>query len=186
MEEPTLDFPDCKWIWEFAAAGDLPGVEGKVAEGVCIDATDDDGRTALMAAVCNGADDIAAWLLDSGASIEARDNEGNTALMLAARRFRTSSVQLLLDYGADVDVVDTVEQCTALDFASKALQAREEWHAAAYPDPDADTGHDGVTLAKMRACAQTLANPARFMQWRRRAPLTTWKHACGSGSEICK
>lgn len=48
------------------------------------------------------------------------------------------------------------------------------------------TGHDGVTLAKMRACAQTLANPARFMQWRRRALLTTWKHACGSGSEICK
>lgn len=42
-----------------------------------------------MAAVCNGADDIAAWLLDSGASIEARDNVSSDAP--AARAFALGS-----------------------------------------------------------------------------------------------
>lgn len=51
-----------------------------------------------MAAVCNGADDIAAWLLDSGASIEARDNVSSDAP--AARAFALGS-QAFFSQSAD-------------------------------------------------------------------------------------
>jgi uncharacterized protein len=83
--------------------------------GIDINASNQDGRTALAAAAYQGADDVIEFLVEKGANMEAKDRYGQTALSIAMgkpykitggdKRFRRaslhqSSVDLLLSLGA--------------------------------------------------------------------------------------
>jgi ankyrin repeat protein len=62
-----------------AAEGDEKLVEALIDIGADLEATDPDGRTALMWAALEGQADIAEILLLRGAEIDVTDNDGGTA-----------------------------------------------------------------------------------------------------------
>lgn len=72
---------------------------------VSLDAVDDSGRTALMAAAYNGVEEMVDYLIQHGANIERTDHEGLTALHYAAegRRNSDSIVRALLSHDCKVD-----------------------------------------------------------------------------------
>ncbi|XP_030387286.1 G patch domain and ankyrin repeat-containing protein 1 homolog isoform X2 [Scaptodrosophila lebanonensis] len=64
------------------------------------------GWTALMMAACEGADTIAAWLLEMGADIGVADKSGHTALTLARRKGHAAIVELLEKERNDLEMED--------------------------------------------------------------------------------
>ena len=60
--------------------------------GAMLDASNKDGRTALMEAIDEGRvkkdEDVPKFLIESGADIHVEDKEGNTALTLAVKKFK--------------------------------------------------------------------------------------------------
>ena len=83
-------------------------------------ADDEDGNTALMAAVDNGDNDWVKMLLDAGADADQfSDHHGCTALMLAAEHGSADCVKTLLAAGADADKAGDYDGWTALMFAAE-------------------------------------------------------------------
>lgn len=68
-----------------------------------INATENDGITALMEASRQGHTGTVRVLVDGGADINATDNIGWAALMSASYRRHTGTVRLLVDRGADIN-----------------------------------------------------------------------------------
>jgi ankyrin repeat protein len=82
-------------------------------KGASVEARDEGGGTALIAAAGHGEADVVRLLLDKGADIEAKDNEGITALIAAAcdcpiidMPDTDDSVRLLLENGANIEAKD--------------------------------------------------------------------------------
>ncbi len=71
--------------------------------GADVNATDDDGETALIAAARGGHTEAAQILLDAGADVNATDIQEQTALITAAQWGHTETVQALLVAGAEVE-----------------------------------------------------------------------------------
>jgi len=86
-------------------------------------ATNGTGYNALTGAVAGGHEEIAGWLLRSGASANYRYGAGHTPLLTAAANGRLDLVKLLLAHGADASL-RTDDRKSALDLA------RERKHAA--------------------------------------------------------
>ncbi len=85
-------------------------IEKMLADGVSIDARDEDGRTALMHAVlAEDADpEMIGFLTRHGADVNIEDTDQKwTALHFAARDQRAAIVRVLLDTGANVDAQDS-------------------------------------------------------------------------------
>jgi ankyrin repeat protein len=121
-------------------------VEFLFEKGVHIDLQDDDGNTALMAAIQNdhretvllllkkgaqtgiqnaliyaskrGFVEILEYLLDNGVQIDVQDDDGRTAFMVAVQSNVEVAVLFLLDRGAQLDLQD-MDGCTALMLACK-------------------------------------------------------------------
>jgi ankyrin repeat protein len=115
-----------------ASLGNTPLVKALLDKGARIEATNDEGSTALMGSACGCAQatmpdtiDSATLLLSRGANVHAKNKHGSTALMAAAGWGRTSLVQLLLDKGARVNDRDS-EGDTALLVASSGAMASAE------------------------------------------------------------
>ncbi len=101
---------------EAAWKGQTDIVQELLAGGVRVNATDKDGRTALITASAAGYIGIVRLLLAKGANVNARTKSGGTALMVAAGGGHTAVVQLLLGNGADTNA--KVKEGTALIFAA--------------------------------------------------------------------
>jgi ankyrin repeat protein len=114
-------------LWDAASVGDRRRVKKLLAEGVDPNSADEDGTTALMAAVFAGHLEVVQDLLEAGAETDVQDVSGMTALMngvIAAGELELGEthpifseiVQLLLDSGADLDLEDE-DGSTALSYA---------------------------------------------------------------------
>ncbi|MFO0110280.1 MAG: ankyrin repeat domain-containing protein, partial [Alphaproteobacteria bacterium] len=77
-----------------------------VEQGVCLEARDNGGDTALHYAAIYGHTATLQALLAAGAESEARDVWGDTALHCAAINDRTATAQALLAAGAEIEVRD--------------------------------------------------------------------------------
>ena len=77
-----------------------------VAQGICLEARDHHGYTALILAAEEGHTATTQALLAAGAEIEARDKFGRTALFEAGRGGHTDTAQALLEAGAEIEVRD--------------------------------------------------------------------------------
>ena len=86
------------------------------AEGVNVDAQDEEGRTALHFAAGYGELECAKLLLAKGAAVDLVDNNKNTALHYAAGYGQAESVKLLLEGGADKGAKNEDDK-TALEVA---------------------------------------------------------------------
>lgn len=100
-----------------AQAGRAPQVRLLLERGAQVDATDAEGRTALMhATAASGAPEVLRLLLDAGARIDQADTKGQTALMWAIAWNDPVYVEFLRDAGADLTRRDRNGR-TALDRA---------------------------------------------------------------------
>jgi len=87
-----------------------------VHEGICLEARDDSGKTALLRAAHRHQINTVQALLAAGANIEARDNYGNTVLIGAAVQGRTETIKTLFEAGANIAAKDDIDR-TALEWA---------------------------------------------------------------------
>lgn len=86
-----------------ATRGDLPGVKRLLTKGVYVNALDQYGLSALVAAAKGGHLGILRLLIENGGDVNVKENSGTTALMAAAWRPDLEAVRLLLEMGADVN-----------------------------------------------------------------------------------
>lgn len=101
-----------------AMEGNLASVEYLFSKNINVNATDPDGRTALMLAAFNGHTAIVKAFLDRGSPVNTIDSAGRTALIYAATGPNAETVKLLLGNGANPDIADSEEKFTALMFAA--------------------------------------------------------------------
>lgn len=101
-----------------ALNGNLAKAKKLAADGIEVDAPDDQGRTALQLASFDGHTETVAWLIQRKAEINHLDQAGRTALMYASTGPNLDTVAGLLAAGAEVNLADKVESFTALMFAA--------------------------------------------------------------------
>jgi len=89
--------------------------------GADVNAKEDRGLNALMAAAETNHPDLVKLFLDKGADINAKDKHGVTALIVAAQNGYAEVARLLIDKGIDINAKATVEgfDVTALKIARK-------------------------------------------------------------------
>jgi ankyrin repeat protein len=113
-----------KDLVQAARLGDARQVKRLLAEGTPMNGTDDEGETALYAAVEGGHAEIVDILLDKGAKVDSKNRYGRTPLLEAAHSGRMALAERLLAAGADVNVRDKLEGKTPF----LACIRREEEH----------------------------------------------------------
>ncbi|HVT03194.1 MAG TPA: ankyrin repeat domain-containing protein [Thermoanaerobaculia bacterium] len=101
-------------FFEAVKQGDSAAVTNYLSSGGNVDATDDEGKTALMMAT-DGA--IAKTLLQARANVDAVDKKGMTPLMTAATNGNAEIVRLLIEGRASLDTEDPEYHRTALQYA---------------------------------------------------------------------
>ena len=92
---------------ELCKYGSVQQVREAIQTGICIDAKNQNNRTALMAAAEENLDpEIINMLLQAGADVNAKDEDGNTSLILAAtRNSNPKVVDTLIQAGADLSLI---------------------------------------------------------------------------------
>ena len=85
-----------------------------------VDATDEDGATALMHAASCGCGDLVKTLIEAGASATRRDRYGNSALILAAECRHSHLIEVL----SPISISEDVEQAQGI-LDRSSLAARE-------------------------------------------------------------
>lgn len=81
-------------------------LDALLAEGADVDASDNEGRIALMLAAQSRTPGAVKTLLRFKPDLDARDQHGFTALRYAVENHDIESVYLLIAAGADVDISD--------------------------------------------------------------------------------
>ena len=133
---------------EAALNGDASTVKNLIAEGVNVNAADEENRTALMFASFNGHIEIVKILLESDAVLSLRDASGRTALLYASTGPFPETVKLLLEHNADPNITDAVESFTPLMHAAAEGQLEVAKVLLAYgadasmKDVDGDTAYN--------------------------------------------
>lgn len=89
-----------------AERGELVTVRKLLAEGARLDARDQRGRTALLAATHRNQVDVARFLIQEGADVNAKDFIQDTPYLYAAAEGRTEILKLTLAAGADLKDVN--------------------------------------------------------------------------------
>ena len=98
--------------------GDAATVRQLVGEGIDVNATDQDNRTARMYASFNGHTEIVQFLIDSGAEVALRDAAGRNALLYASTGPFPETVRLLLENNADPNIREATESFTPIMHAA--------------------------------------------------------------------
>jgi len=95
-------------IHQAAQEGNIEAVKQAIANGVDVNAKNNDGWTALHMAARFGQKEIGELLIAEGADVNAKNNYGWTALYIAASNYRGNKevVELLISEGADVNAKD--------------------------------------------------------------------------------
>ncbi len=126
-----------KTLVDLAEAGQLRALEQELDSGTAIDARTTDGRVALHAALAEGHEEIAHYLLARGADPHLVDASGYTALHWAARSNESKMLELAHDAARqDVDVAD-LEGRTPLSWVAQGNDLNAlEWLLAKGADPN--------------------------------------------------
>lgn len=106
--------------------GNFEMVERMIRNGAEVEATDDEGRTALMWATSGRDKEIVEMLIKEGADVNATTDDGWTALMYAALVGWNDITKVLINNGAKVNVANQNGQ-TALMMAAQVKSRVRGW-----------------------------------------------------------
>jgi ankyrin repeat protein len=103
--DPALD----QQLIEVARAGDRDAVRSLLDRGAGVDARDETGATALIAAAYGNHVEVARALIEAGADVDAKDDSVQSAYLIATSEVGgdPALLELTLDAGADVDSKDS-------------------------------------------------------------------------------
>ena len=89
--------------------GDVRAVERLLEQGAGVDARDESGRTALIAAAYGNRLDVAGLLVDAGADVNAKDETQQSAYLISTSEVGEDPrlLQLTLRNGANVNSLDS-------------------------------------------------------------------------------
>jgi hypothetical protein len=139
IEEDGSDLSIEDNLWRAAGEGAVDRVLGFL--GTAADQPDENGYTALMAAVAYRHAHLAEVLLGRGAKLNVKDGEGNTALHHCDS---IDCLQLLLAKGANLNLKNNAGE-TALDVKKEDLRELEE--EADLEEEEAEAGHMEALVA---------------------------------------
>ena len=88
-------------LHDAARAGDVPAIRRLLAEGLAIDAQDQDGRTPVMVATLAHRTDAVQALVDAGADVDLRDNRLDNVFLYAGAEGLLDILRIANDAGAD-------------------------------------------------------------------------------------
>ena len=116
----------------------------------------------LLAASCNGMDELARESLANGASLGARDSQGRQALHCAAANGHAPTIRLLLEAGADPNATDDYGDTPLSITAAGGYDACAIALLEARPRLNTRNAHGqtpliNATMADSDSCAQALA-----------------------------
>lgn len=83
-------------------SGDAEAIQDMIARGAELDATDENGRTALMIATHANWIEAARLLIEAGADVNAKDNIDDSPYLYAGARGHLEILKLTLAHGADL------------------------------------------------------------------------------------
>jgi ankyrin repeat protein len=98
-----LLFQSCLSLHHYVGKNDYYGVEKAIEKEGEINKKDDNGDTALIAAIKNSLNDIALLLIQSGTDIELTGSQGDTPLILSIKKSNETVFYSLLEAGADIN-----------------------------------------------------------------------------------
>ena len=104
-------------IHQAAKDGNIKAVKQHLADGVGVNAKQQDGFTPLHLAAFTDRMEVVELLIENGANVNAKDNVGGTPLHPAAAAGHKETVELLITNGADVNAKDKYD-ITPLHFVS--------------------------------------------------------------------
>ncbi|KAL5107588.1 Protein phosphatase 1 regulatory inhibitor subunit 16B [Taenia crassiceps] len=128
----SVQFSQAVMLLEAAARDDLNEVRKLLSQGVCPNATNTDGLTALHQCCIDNNQEMCRLLIRFGADVNARDTELWTPLHAAATCCHADLCKLLIDSGADLLAVnadgnmpyDICEDDTTLDLIESEMASR--------------------------------------------------------------
>ena len=140
-------------LFASAITGNSARLKSLLAEGVEVNGTTANGRTALMAASFNGNVRAAKILLAYGADVNVHDDAGVTALMDSLVFGNNELVNLLIAAGADVNAIDN-SNVSVLARAKKikhkhiikTLENANAKETTEAPKEQVDSGEEEVTV----------------------------------------
>jgi len=147
--------------------GSTETVSSGLESGIDCNATNIEGRSALMLAAFNGHTAIVERLLKAGAKVNTTDMLGRTALMYAATGTSADTVRLLLKSGAAVNTIDSQEHWTALMFAAAEGQTEivrlllSNGADRTLKDVDGDTAEKFAIQRNQKAVMELLQAPIK-------------------------
>jgi ankyrin repeat protein len=106
-------------LHDAASRDDVAAVEALLAEGVEIDARDEDGETPLIRAILEDHIDVVELLIAHGADVMVRNERGLTPLHAGAYSGSAEVARLLLDHGAALEDRANVSGATPLMVAAE-------------------------------------------------------------------
>lgn len=102
---------------KYSYKGNMAILQDLLAQGVNVNARDEQGGTALMLAALAGNAEVVRLLLERGADANAQSDGGNTALIAAAGKGHVEILQILLDAGADPFIENKAGMTAAVNAA---------------------------------------------------------------------
>jgi len=93
-------------LWYAARSGDLQRSAAALTKGADLEATDNNGDSALIIALNSRQEEMAIWLIERGASATVADRSGNSPLHLTSRQGMAEVSQHLISSGARIDAIN--------------------------------------------------------------------------------
>lgn len=103
-ESKLEDMDKIKVLFEAVGRGDTTIIKKVLQDKPSLEFKNDQGRTALMEAVCKKNNDIAFLLINAGADVNAQDNMKNTPFLYAGAEGNLAFVKMALNHGANFKV----------------------------------------------------------------------------------
>lgn len=94
-----------------AEKGDTTAVRSLLQQGADVDAQDERGRTAIMAATHGNHPETVKVLIDAGADINRQDNIQDNPFLYAGATGRLEILRLMIDAGADTKLLNRSDPC---------------------------------------------------------------------------
>jgi ankyrin repeat protein len=104
-----------RWMYRFVSCQRI--VKHLTAIGANVDASDNDGRTALHLACIRNQVVAVKYLIESGANVEVKSKNNRTALHFAGDKGHHEIIEILIQHGANVNAV-TMNGITSIHLAS--------------------------------------------------------------------